>query len=68
MYIIGSNLISQFVKIASQNLSNNDGRHIETLAFLIGYSDCYNYIVTDLIFPTQHGEAHKVEDLGMYLL
>jgi hypothetical protein len=68
MYIIGSNLISQFVKIASNNFSSNDGRLVETLAFLIGYSDSYNYIATDLIFPTQHGEAHKVEDLGMYLL
>ena len=67
MYIIGSNLISQFVKIASQNFSNNDGRHIETLAFLIGYWDIDNYIATDLIFPNQYGEAHKVEDLGNYI-
>ena len=68
MYIIGSNLISQFVKIASNNFSSNDGHLVETLAFLIGYGDAQNYIATDLIFPNQHGEAHRVEDLGMYLL
>ena len=65
MYIIGSNLISQFVRIAAKNISNHDGHHIETLAFLIGYADGQNYIATDLIFPNQHGEAHKVEDLGV---
>ena len=66
MYIIGSNLISQFVRIASSNFSTKDGCHIETLAFLIGYCDIDNYIATDLIFPNQHGEPHKVEDLGKY--
>ena len=64
MYIIGSNLISQFVKVAGKNTSDQDGRHIETLAFLIGYTDIDNYIATDLIFPNQHGQAHKVDDQG----
>ena len=64
MNVIGSDLISQFVKIAATN-SNQQG-HVETLAFLLGYFDneVGNFIATDLIFPSQHGQAHKVEDKG----
>ena len=69
MYIIGSDLIPQFVKVSSKNI-DQDGKHIETLAFLIGYFEKDNYIATDLIFPSQHGQPHKVDDLGkqIYIL
>ena len=69
MYIIGSDLIPQFVKVSSKNLGA-DGKHIETLAFLIGYFEKDNYIATDLIFPSQLGQPHKVDDLGkqIYIL
>ena len=63
MYIIGSDLISQFIKVSSSN-RGQDGHHVETLAFLVGYSKNDNYIATDLIFPSQQGQPHKVDDLG----
>ena len=52
------------MNIASKNRSQ-DG-HVETLAFLLGYFDnqVENFIATDLIFPSQHGQVHKVEDKG----
>ena len=69
MYIIGSDLIPQFVKVSSKNIGA-DGKHVETLAFLIGYFEKDNYIATDLIFPSQLGQPHKVDDLGkqIYIL
>ena len=63
MYIIGSDLIPQFIKVSSNN-RGLDGHHVETLAFLVGYFENDNYIATDLIFPSQLGQPHKVEDLG----
>ena len=65
MYIIGDDLLSQFLKVAIKNISIQDGQHLETLAFLLGYSDNGNFIATDLIFPKQHGQANKVEDQGI---
>ena len=67
MYIIGDDLLSQFTKVAVKNTSIQDGKHLETLAFLLGYSDNDNFIATDLIFPKQHGQAHKVDDQGIML-
>ena len=73
MYIIGSDLIPRFINVSSKN-RDKDGRHVETLAFLVGYFENDNYIGTDLIFPSQFGQPHKVDDLGkqklvdMYLL
>ena len=63
MYIISSDLISEFVKVAGSNKDQN-GHHVETLAFLIGYFQDDNYIATNLVFPKQFGQAHRVEDQG----
>ena len=63
MYIISSDLISEFVKVSGSNRDQN-GHHVETLAFLIGYFQDDNYIATNLVFPKQFGQAHRVEDLG----
>ena len=68
MYIIGDDLLSQFTKVAVKNKSIQDGQHLETLAFLLGYSDNDNHIATDLVFPKQHGQAHKVDDEGILIL
>ena len=65
MYIISDDLISQFTRVAVKNTSMEDGQHLETLAFLLGYSEYDNFIATDLIFPKQHGQAHKVDDEGI---
>ena len=64
MYIISDDLISQFMKVAGTNTSIQDSQHLETLAFLLGYSENDNLIATDLIFPKQDGQAHKVDDQG----
>ena len=66
MYIIRDDLLSKFTEVAANNVSIQDGQHLETLAFLLGYSDNDNFIATDLIFPKQHGQAHKVDDQGMF--
>ena len=63
MYIISSDLISEFVKVSGSNRDQN-GHHVETLAFLIGYFQDENYIATNLVFPKQFGQAHRVEDQG----
>ena len=68
MYIIGDNLLSQFMKVAVKNTSIQDGQHLETLAFLLGYSYNENHIATDLFFPKQNGQAHKVDDEGIVML
>ena len=66
MYIISSDLVSKFVKVSGKNRDHN-GHHVETMAFLIGYFKDDNYIATNLIFPKQYGQAHKVEDQGKIL-
>ena len=66
MYIISSDLVSEIVKVSGSN-RDQKGRHVETLAFLIGYFKDDNYIATNLIFPSQHGQANKVDDEGLIL-
>ena len=66
MYIISSDLVAKFVKVSGSN-RDQKGRHVETLASLIGYFKEDNYIATNLIFPSQHGQANKVEDQGPIL-
>ena len=70
MYLISDHLISQFMKVAAKNTSIEDGKHVETLAFLFGHSDseCGNLIATHLIFPEQHGQANKVDDEGIVII
>ena len=68
LYIIGDDLLPQFTKVAVKNVSIQDGQHVETGAFLLGYSDNDNLIVTDLVFPKQLGQAHKVDDEGILML
>ena len=68
MYIIPDDLISQFMRTAAKNTSIEDGQHVETLAFLLGHSEFDNLIATDLIFPKQLGQAHRVDDEGVILM
>ena len=63
MYIISSDLVAQFVKVSGSN-RDQKGRHVETLAFLMGYFKDDNYIATKLIFPSQHGQVNRVDDRG----
>ena len=56
------------MKVAGKNTSIQDGQHLETLAFLLGHSENDNLIATDLIFPKQDGQAHKVDDQGKLMI
>ena len=66
MYIIPEHLLREFRKVSSNNRSIEDGRHIETLAYLIGYHSDGNLVGTDLFFPTQTATSSHVDDTGMY--
>ena len=63
MYFIPVDLLREFQAVSSKNLSNN-GRHIETLAYLFGYESEGNLIGTHLIFPEQVGTCSRVDDKG----
>ena len=65
MYIIPEELLREFRKVSSNNRSQ-DGRHVETLAYLIGYQSDGNLIGTDLVFPKQSATSSHVDDRGKY--
>ena len=64
MYIIPSDLVRKFHGVSSNNYSQN-GKHIETLGFLLGYKSNDNYVATDLIFPEQQATCSRVDDKGI---
>ena len=66
MYIIPEQLKREFRKVSSNNRSPQDGRHVETLAYLIGYQSDGNLIGTDLVFPKQSATSSHVDDKGKY--
>ena len=63
MYLIPSEVINIFESVSAKNKSN-DGRHIETLAYLIGHKSNGNFIGKYLVFPEQEGKQDSVEDKG----
>ena len=68
MLLIPNELIDKFVSVSSKNVSKNDGKHLETLAFLSGNWENGNLIGSDLIFPQQNCQPNGVEDHGKLLL
>ena len=67
MYIIPEDLLRKFRNIAANNHSIN-GKHVETLGFLLGYKSEENLIATDLIFPQQDATCSRVDDKGKLIL
>ena len=67
MLIIPNELIDKFVAVSSKNVSKEDGKHLETLAFLSGTWQDGNLIGSDLIFPQQNCQPNGVEDQGKVL-
>ena len=61
MYFIPEQLLREFRRVSSNNRSPQDGRHIETLAYLIGYQSDGNLIGTDLVFPKQSATSSHVD-------
>ena len=64
MLLIPNELIDKFVSVSSENVSKDDGKHLETLAFLSGSCENGNLIGSDLIFPRQNCRPNGVEDEG----
>ena len=63
MYLIPLEVIEQFGSVSAKNKSN-DGKHIETLAYLVGHKSNDDFIGTHLVFPEQEGTSDSVEDKG----
>ena len=65
MYVIPSDLLRLFREVSARNRSQ-DGRHLETLAYLFGHKSDQNLIGTHLIFPEQESTCSRVDDKGMF--
>ena len=64
MYIIPADLLRIFRDVSANNYSSTNGKHVETLGFLLGYKSEDNLIATDLIFPQQDATCSRVDDKG----
>ena len=69
-YKIPEKALERFIEVAQKNKSQDDDRHIETLAYLLGYEDDQNgaIIATEIVFPNQSGTSVSVTDEGMCYL
>ena len=67
MYKIPKEVLRNFHHVSARNRLEN-GKHIETLAFLFGYKSESNFIGTHLIFPEQEGTCSRVDDKGKFFL
>ena len=65
MNVIPLHLLELFQEVSAKNRSQ-DGRHVETLAYLFGYKADQNHIATHLIFPEQESTCSRVDDKGMF--
>ena len=65
MYTIHKEVLKKFHQVSARNRLEN-GKHIETLAFLFGYKSDSNFIGTHLIFPEQEGTCSRVDDKGKF--
>ena len=63
-YKVPRDIIGSFYSVASENYSKDDGKHIETLAFLAGFREENEFTVTDIVFPKQSGGPMHVDDKG----
>ena len=67
MYNIPKEVLRKFHHVSARNRLEN-GKHIETLAFLFGYKSESNFIGTHLIFPEQEGTCSRVDDKGKFCI
>ena len=63
MYLIPQEVFNIFESVSARNKSK-DGRHIETLAYLVGHKSNGDFIGTHLVFPEQEGRCDSVDDKG----
>ena len=62
-YHIPSSIIKVFTEEALQNVGPN-GKHLETLALLVGRWENDTVITEEIIFPKQTGHENYVNDDG----
>ena len=62
-YQIPSNIINFFTEEALKNIGQN-GKHLETLALLVGRRDNGVIVTEELVFPRQTGYESTVNDGG----
>ena len=67
MITIPSDLLQEFNRIACSNRSKEDGKLLETLAFLAGYEENDHKTATHLIFPEQEATPWRVNDKGRFI-
>ena len=53
----------EFLARAKANKDEN-GRHVETLAFLMGWESEHQITATSILFPVQTGNSARVTDEG----
>ena len=68
MFRVPSSLIKDFLKVSATNISSEDGKHLETLTFLLGFEENGIKYGTHLIFPRQQGQPDHVIDEGKCLI
>ena len=64
-YKIPHSFLGKFTEVAGRNHAVEAGKHVETLAYLLGH-DAANgdVIATCLVFPDQVGHLSQVDDKG----
>ena len=68
MFRVPSSLLKEFLKVSATNISSEDGKHLETLTFLLGFEENGIKYGTHLIFPRQQGQPDYVIDEGKHLI
>ena len=63
MYKIPQTMLTEFSRRALKNFGKN-GKHLETLALIVGKKEGDEIIATELIFPAQDCHESWVDDKG----
>ena len=64
MIVLPHKALQLLTDVANSNV-NQDGQHVESLAFLLAVKQDARYIVTDVVLPTQSASGAFVEDHGI---
>ena len=68
MYKIPSSMLKEFSVRALKNFGNGGGKHLETLALIVGKKERDEIKATELIFPAQECHESFVDDKGKSLV
>ena len=66
-YKIPRSIVDKFTEVGGRNYaSDGSGKHVETLAYLLGHETAGEVIATALVFPDQRGHLDHVDDEGKH--